>query len=1556
MNEPPLPRTGLEIAIVGMAGRFPGARDVEAFWRNLRDGVESVSFFSDDELLASGVPRAWLTDPRLVRAAAVLDEADLFDAAFFGYSPREAELMDPQQRVFLECAWEALEDAGYDSLRYPGLIGVYGGVGANRYAFNLLSRPELIGAIGGQQLFISNDKDFLCTRVSYKLSLEGPSVVVQSACSTSLVAVHLACQALVAGECDLALAGGVAISFPQKTGYLYSEGGILSPDGHCRAFDRNARGSVGGQGVGLVVLKRLESALEDGDTIRAVILGSALNNDGAAKAGYTAPRVDGQARVIRSAHLAAEVDPATITYVETHGTATELGDPIEIAALTQAFRAGTDRRGFCALGSVKTNIGHLDNAAGIAGLIKVTLALQHRELPPSLHFEEPHPELHLAESPFCVQTQRAPWPAGPTPRRAGLSSFGIGGTNAHLVLEEAPPAPPAEAPARAWQILPLSARTEPALEKAMERLAGRLRRLAGAGELLELMDVAYTLQVGRREMEHRAALVCRDLQEAAEILEERDPRRLRTGSAGPGRPSVAFLLPGLGDHHAGMGLGLYRGEPTFREAVDRCAEILRPELKLDLRELLYPERGSEPDMAAQAGDGSLDLRRMLRPEPRAGDGGLERTALAQPALFVLEYALAQLWMSWGIRPRALLGYSLGEYTAACLAGVLPLEGALLLVARRARSIQALPAGAMLAVPLPEGELQPYLGADLSLAAVNGPALCVAAGPPEAVMELADRLAAEGILSRPLRTSHAFHSCMMEPVAAELRSLMRSLQLSPPSIPYLSNVTGTWIQAFEATDPDFWVRHLLQPVRFGDGVSEIFREPGWLLLEVGPGRSLGSLALQHAAAGPERVVAASLSAEHERREDAEVLLEAVARLWLAGAPVDWQALHQGKRRRRVPLSTYPFERQRFWIDGRATSGAAIQDSSLQQPAAGKLADPSRWFHAPAWKLDVQPVRPREPEGAWLVLADSRGLGGALADRLRAAGCDVAEVIPGEAFAQLGEGRYALDPTRGADYRALLSALGSVPRRIVHLWSLCPAGKQPDRSFAETQALGCHSLVLLAQALQQRASGEPVEICAVADGICRVERGDRLDLDKAFLLGPVRVIPWEHEGISCRALDVILEEPDGDLAARILTELAGGSFTPLVALREGDRWLPLLEPVPLAAEGSELSAPLREGGVYLVTGGLGSLGRALVRHLTSTVRARVALLDTAPLPEPLPWETGAELLTLAADVTDAVAVSAALARVRERFGRIEGAFHLATAPGASLVRWAVPERMLDRLAPSASGAKVLAEALEPDRPDFLVLFSSLAAFTGGAGQVEAAAAGAFLDAFAAHSCGPGAVFAIHWCDWQTEGRGGSAQPLDPAAAAEVEERRRLYGLSPEEGIEALRRILAYGLRRVAVSARDPGEIAAERPAVLRRLGELVPPLRHEASAGPEPADDVERTLAGIWRELLGVPHVGLHDDFFQIGGHSLLGLQVLARVREIFTVELPLRALFEAPTLGELVAMVREHRGRPDQVPQPEMAPAGRLDAEDLLDRIDDLSEGEMDTLLAELATAEEEMDA
>jgi acyl transferase domain-containing protein len=1478
-----LPRTGLEIAVIGMAGRFPGARDVAAFWRNLRDGVESISFFAEEELLAAGVPRERLADPLFVPAGGVLDEADRFDAAFFGYNPREAELMDPQQRIFLECAWEALEDAGYDSLRTPGAVGVYGGVAMGSYVLNVFSRPDLVAAVGAQQASIGNDKDYLCTRVSYKLGLEGPSLAVQTACSTSLVAVHLASQALVGGECDMALAGGVAVSFPQKTGYLYSPSGILSPDGHCRAFDVNARGAVGGQGVGIVVLKRLESALADGDSIRAVILGSAVTNDGAAKAGFTAPRVDGQAKAIRAAHLAAEVEPATITFVETHGTATELGDPIEVAALTQAFRAGTDRRGFCSLGAVKTNVGHLDIASGVTGLIKTVLALQHRELPPSLHFETPHPELRLDESPFYVQTRLAPWPAGEAPRRAGVSSFGVGGTNVHVVLEEAPAAAPAR-PGRPWQLLPLSARSAATLDSATERLREHLRRCEEP-----LADVAYTLQVGRREFDHRRTVVCRDLEEAVRLLEEKD--RLPSCTAGRNRPPVAFLFPGVGDHYPGMGQGLYESEPIFRAVIDECAGLLRPELGMDLREALYPETG------APGREGGLDLRRMLRPDGAAA-GPLHRTALAQPALFAVEIALARLWMSWGIQPRALLGYSLGEYAAACLAGVLTLESALTLVARRARLIDRLPEGAMLSVPLAEEEVRPRLGDGLWISAVNGRALSVVAGTPEAVAGLAASLEAEGIVSLPVRTSHAFHSGMMQPAAAELRRLVRSLDLRPPGIPYLSNVTGTWIRGSEATDPEYWVEHMLRPVRLADGLAQLGKEPGWLLLEVGPGRSLGSLAVQQLPGAA--AVLPALRHDSENREDRELLLDSLGRLWMAGAEVGWSGVHGGEARRRVPLPTYPFERQRFWIERAAerTSGTARTTRT-----DGRLDDPAEWFHVPGWRLAARPRAAGELEGAWLVLADGRGLGGRLAARLRGAGCAVVEVVPGEGFARLGEGRYSVDPRRVEDYAAVLAE--QVPRRILHLWSL---------ASEESPTLGCHSLVLLAQAVHRLGLSEnAVEICAIADGLCRVERGDRLDPVKAALLGPIRVIPWEHPEISCRAIDVDAREIGGGLAGRLLAEILAAEPEPLTALRGGERWVATLDPVRLEPAGGP--APLREGGVYLITGEPGSTGLALARHLGSALQAKVAVQET-------------------------------LAHVRDRWGRIDGVFHL-TAAEPDLVRMADPARLAESLAPALDAAEVL-EALREtaDPPDFLVLLSSLATVTGGFGQLANAAAGAFLDAFARSrrgETGP-AVVVVHGPEWHWEkGEQGEAQA---------------QGVSLDEGMEALGRVLASGLSQVVVSARDLRAVAAERSALLQRLAGPARPAggRREALGIPyvAPGDAVEQTLADLWQELLGVPQAGVHDDFFQLGGHSLIGLQVLARLREAFTVELPLRILFEAPTIAALAAVIRDRAGRPEAALVPAVAAAG-LDAEELLERVDELSEDEMDALLAQMGAGEEDLE-
>ncbi len=911
------------IAIVGMAGRFPGAADTAQLWDNLRGGVDSITRFTAEELERAGVSRELREQPGFMAARGVLRDADLFDASFFGFSPREARLLDPQQRIFLECSWEALENAGCDPGRVNGAVGVYAGASQSSYFLrNLASSHEIAATVSPLEIKLANDRDFLGPLVSYRLNLRGPSVNVSTACSTSLVAVHLACQGLLNRECDVALAGGVSVSFPQVSGYVYQEGGILSKDGRCRAFDAAATGSLGGDGAGIVVLKRLEDAERDGDSIRAVILASAINNDGSMKIGFTAPSVDGQAAVIAEAQALAGVDPGTITYQEAHGSGTPMGDPVEIRALTRAFRAGgsvengTGGIGFCAVGSIKTNLGHLDAAAGVAGLIKTVLALENRLIPPSLHFTEPNPEIPFAETPFRVAAKLADWnpPAG-APRRAGVNSFGMGGTNAHVVLEEAPPAVSAaiqSTAGRPWQLLVLSAAAPAALDSATDRLAVHLK----AHPEQELADVAFTLQAGRKALRHRRMLIASDRADALSALSGRDPRRLLTGGRSvDGRP-VAFLFPGVGDHYAGMAKGLYATEPVFRKEIDRGAAILRPLIGIDPLQFLEDQEA--------AGESAPDLRRMLgrTSTGTAEPAALDRTLLAQPAVFLVEMALVRLWRSWGVRPTALLGYSVGEYAAACAAGVFSLEDGLRIVAERARLIEELPAGAMLAVPLAEAALadlplDSFLLDGLSLAAVNAPGLCVLSGSPEAVAALEAGLAERGVSSRRLPTTHAFHSAGMEPIAERFAAFLRTVKLNSPKRPYITAVTGERVTAEQATDPAHWVRHLLGTVRFADALRTLGGEPSLALLEVGPGHGLTTLALQQGAGGPDRVVLPSMRPAYDGTPDDAFALATIGKLWLSGVEIDWASFykggHKGERRRKVALPTYPFQRQRYWVE-------------------------------------------------------------------------------------------------------------------------------------------------------------------------------------------------------------------------------------------------------------------------------------------------------------------------------------------------------------------------------------------------------------------------------------------------------------------------------------------------------------------------------------------------------------------------------------------------------------------------------------------------------------------
>ena len=918
------------IAVIGMAGRFPGAANLAAFWENLANGRETVSHFTDEELEFSIADAASVkAGVRFVKARAILDDADRFDAAFFGISPRDAETMDPQHRVFLECAWEALENSGYFPDTDPGLIGVFAGLSLNTYLlFNLVRDRNTAADIAAQYQFgrfptiLGNDKDFLATRVSYKLNLKGPSMTVQSACSTSLVAVCQAVHNLLNFQCDMALAGGVSISFPQKRDYRYTEEGMVSPDGHCRPFDASAQGTVFGSGCGIVVLKRMADALADGDTILAVIKGAAVNNDGALKVGYTAPSADGQAEVIALAQAIAGVSADSITCIEAHGTGTPLGDPIEIEGLTRAFRASTERRQFCALTTVKGNVGHLEAAAGVAGLIKMVMALHHRLIPPLVNFSAPNPRIDFADSPFFVNTEPREWTTQPgVPRRAGVSSFGVGGTNAHVVLEEAP-AQPATATARSRELLVISARTEAALATATTSLAAHLEENPD----LCLADVAFTLQAGRCAFAHRRSVAAASSSEAASHLRALNARVVFSGKSPARAPGLAFLFPGQGCQAVNMGRDLYREEPVFRAEVDRCAEILEAHLGFDLRETLYPD-----DAGAERAAGEID-----------------QTLRAQPAIFVVEYALARLWISWGLKPTVLIGHSVGEYVCAVLAGSLELEDALALLAGRARLMQALPAGSMLAVRMGADELRELLPEGASIAAINSGTLCTVSGPTALIESLHRQFDERNIAARRMPTSHAFHSAMMDPLLDPFIALVKTTPHREPRIPWVSTCTGQWMTDADLADAGYWSRQLRQTVRFSEALGQLLdRDPATVLLEVGPGQALTSLAAQHPARTKVTPAIATL-AQGGPGGDLHAMLSALGRLWQAGLQPDWKGVHAARARRRIPLPTYPFERQRHWVDappwkaGTASSPeddpqtvAAVPDESAV--AAAPVAD-------------------------------------------------------------------------------------------------------------------------------------------------------------------------------------------------------------------------------------------------------------------------------------------------------------------------------------------------------------------------------------------------------------------------------------------------------------------------------------------------------------------------------------------------------------------------------------------------------------------------------------------
>ena len=1343
-----------DIAIIGMAAHLPGAPSVDTYWRNLRDGVCAIRRLDADALLATGEDPALIRQPNYVPFAAPLDGFAGFDAEFFGFSPKEAAILDPQHRQFLEVAWESLENAGQPALADAGRVGVYAGCGMGTYFFvNLCSNRDLVRDVG---LFLlrhtGNDKDFLSTRVSHVMDLRGPAVNVQTACSTSLVAVHQAVQALLGGECDMALAGGVTIELPHARGYLYKENEILSPDGACHAFDHRAKGTVFGSGAGCVVLKRLADAQRDGDHIWAVVKGSAINNDGAQKAGYLAPSVEGQAAAVAEALSVAGVTADTVDYVECHGTGTYLGDPIEVAALTQAFRESTDASGFCCIGSVKTNIGHLDTAAGVASLIKAAMAVHHGQMPPSLGYEAPNPAIDFDTSPFRVNDRLSDWPRADHPRRAGVNSLGVGGTNAFVVLEQPPAPAPSDESDWPFQLLTLSARSKGALDQAGANLAAHLQAQPDQA----LADVAFTLMEGRRALPRRRVLVAETHAEASRLLESGDKGRVFTHTA-LDDPDIAFMFPGGGAQYAGMARDLYATEPVFADWMDKGLSVLEPKLDYDLRALWLPEPGHEA----------------------AANKALKKPSVQLPLIMITEYALAQMLMSWGVQPSVLIGHSMGENTAACLAGVMGFEDCIGLVHLRGRLFDTVPAGGMLSVPLSLDALQPHLGPDIDIASLNAPDLTVVSGPDAALQALAGRLAEQGVETQRIAIDIAAHSRMLEPILADFRAYLASITLHAPKLPVISNRSGKPLTAEQAQSPDYWVDHLRQTVRFADGLAALAESADRIYIEVGPGKALSSLARMQGTIPAQQVLAALRHPDEDIADDL-YHIGLLGRIWALGGSFDRAQLWGESRRRRVPLPTYPFQRSDYFIQPAAVEAAKTVSEPMRLDDIADWGTRLHWLpQGAALDIDIQTELGAAPL-SWLIFADDAGTAAPVIDRLRGAGHGVQVVRAGDVFRRLDDG-WQIAPEQGrADYDRLvqeLIAADVMPDRIAHFWLAegKPRHRPGSSPFQHHMERGFYSLFFLGQALADEGIAAPLHVTVVTSGAAAVRDQALAFPEKATIAGPVGVIPRELPGVTVATLDIEPVTRNAPLAVdAVLEEMLATPANTRAALRAGRRLAQVLRPLPLEP-GAGPDMP--QGAVWVITGGFGGIGLRLAEELHRRHGAKLALIARTPLPPRGDWARvkadptdprtpriaaverlealGAQVTVAGADVCNIVQMREALDQVRATLGPIHGVIHAAGHIDDAPLAAKSPADVDAVLAPKLHGLRVLDQLLPDGAIAELILFSSTSTLTTPLGQVDYVAANAYLNAFAqSRAGGQTRVMALDWGIWAEVGMAAEA----------------------------------------------------------------------------------------------------------------------------------------------------------------------------------------------------------
>lgn len=1335
-----------DIAIVGMAIRVAGCATPEEYWETIRDGIEHSKTYSDEELLARGVNKRTLADPNYVKRGIPLRDVEQFDPEFFGFSPKEAAILDPQHRQFYEVAWEALERASHTPGNFDGQIGIFAGCGMGAYLhYNLLTNPDLVEDVGVFLLrHTGNDKDFLATRVSYAFDLRGPSVNVQTACSTSLVATHLAVQSLLSFECDIALAGGVTIEMPHQIGYTYKEGEVLSPDGHCRAFDHKSKGTVFGNGAGVVALRRLKDALEDGDHIHAIIKASAVNNDGSSKVGYLAPSVEGQASAVAEALALGDIPADSIGYIECHGTGTPVGDPIEITALTRAFRQSTDKKGYCRVGSVKTNIGHLDTAAGVASLIKAALALENKVIPPTLNYEAPNPEIDFNNSPFQVASKLEDWQSADHPRRAAVNSLGVGGTNAFVILEEAPGNSQAEVdeqqPDNA-QFLILSARTKKALESYSQKLAQWMKTNPDQ----RLNDISFTLMNGRERFEYQKVVACRSLAEAAQLLEDASPRRVFNHTLETTALSPVFMFPGGGAQYFQMGKDLYATEAIFRKHVDQGLEILRNKHQVDLQNIFHAEDVQRQDVTETLDHPSVQL----------------------PLTFIVEYALAKLWESYGVKPDAMIGHSMGENTAACIAGVLSFEDTLGLILLRGQLVEQADPGGVLSVPLPAEELKEHLLEGLDLAANNSPNLSIASGPVDLLDKLADELKQHGIESQRVRVNVAAHSRLFDKILPEFRRHLQTLPLKPPQISIVSNRTGEWLSDAQACDPDYWVSHLRRTVLFSNGVNFLLDTDNRVFLEVGPGNMLGSFVRQHNGAPIQRVLSSMRHPEDQVRDD--VYFKSVVGRYIAvGGALDesidsqrlWPEPH-----RRVSLPTYAFQHAPYWIE----PGKSRVDVDIDDTMPERLESVDDWYFEPRWiQQGIADTNP-EPQ-TWLFFRNADEISDRLIKDLERQGHNIVQVSVGDVFRQVDNKTYTLAPEAGLEgYDALVASLletDMFPDHIVHAWlTTWDTSHRPGSTFFHRiQNQGFYALFYLAKAIGKKSLDNPLALTVLANNSQSLGKKDLVVPEKATALGPVMVIPRELPNITCKYVDTYTSSTKGKgssnknteeqfelTAARLLQDLQAPPENSVVAWRGDVRHIRKIVKRHRAEKTQGLPL-LRKGGVYLLTGGFGGIATVIADWLAQAYEAKIVLLSRTPLPKREDWNhwllehpstdsisksilrmqalenADVEVLQVTADVTVAEQMQDAQTQIIEKFGTLNGIFHTAGTISDSLIAMKTQREVEDVFSAKVYGSLVLADVFGQLPMDFVALFSSTSAYIAPQGQIDYVAANSFVNTFA------------------------------------------------------------------------------------------------------------------------------------------------------------------------------------------------------------------------------------